>query len=70
MPEEKITDIFSGEWVLLFEDRIIDHSANIQDMLILAQDKYPNDKYPHGTVRIKKVFQGSPREKLLEHGSV
>jgi len=52
--------------VLLFEDRIIDHSANIQDMLNLAQDKYPNDKYPHGTVRIKKVFQGTPREKLLE----
>jgi len=66
MPDEKITDIFSGEWVLLFEDRIIDHSANIQDMLNLAQDKYPNDKYPHGTVRIKKVFQGTPREKLLE----
>jgi hypothetical protein len=67
MSDENISDIFSGEWVLLFEDRIIDHSYNIQDMLVLAEEKFPSNKYPHGTVRIKKVFQGSPREILIEH---
>ena len=67
MFDETISDIFSGEWVLLFEDKIVDHSSNIQDMLLLAEEKFPSDKYPHGTVRIAKMFQGSPREILLEH---
>ena len=66
MPDEKFTETFSGEWVLLYEDKIIDHSANIEDMLILAEEKFPSDKFPHGTIRLTKVFQGSPREKLLE----
>lgn len=56
----------SGEWVLLFNDKIIDHSANIEDMLKLAEEKYPEDKFPHDSVRLAKIFQGSPREKLLD----
>ena len=67
MPEEKITDIFSGEWVLLFEDRIIDHSANIQDMLILAQDKYPNDKYHMGPFESKRSFKVHPEKNSLNN---
>ena len=66
MSDAKVSEIFSGEWVLLYEDKIIDHSANIQDMLVLAQEKFPIDKYPHGTIRITKIFQGSPREILYE----
>jgi hypothetical protein len=58
-------EIFSGEWILLFNDKMVDHSGNIEDMLLLAEQKFPNNKYPHDTVRITKVFQGSPREKIL-----
>jgi hypothetical protein len=64
MPDEKDKEIFSGEWILLYEDKIIDHSSKIEEMLILAEEKFPSDKFPHGTVRITKIFQGSPREKL------
>jgi hypothetical protein len=51
MPDAKVSEIFSGEWVLLYEDKIIDHSVDIQDMLVLAQEKFPINKYPHGTIR-------------------
>ena len=64
MIKEKKLNEFSGEWILLFNDKIIDHSSNIEEMLILAEEKFPSDKFPHGTVRITKIFQGSPREKL------
>jgi hypothetical protein len=66
MPDAKVSEIFSGEWVLLYEDKIIDHSVDIQDMLVLAQEKFPINKYPHGTIRIIKMFQGSPREILYD----
>ena len=66
MPTTKEIEVLSGEWVLLFEDKIIDHSANIEDMLLLAEEQFPQDRFPSGKVRITKVFQGSPREKLLD----
>lgn len=55
---------FSGEWLLLFNDEIIDHSVNIEDMLILAQEKFPEEKYPNDVIKISKVLQGSPRKLL------
>lgn len=64
MPSAKETEILSGEWILLYDDKIVDHSTNIEDMLILAEEKFPNHKFPHDKVRITKNFQGSPREKL------
>ena len=66
MPIAKESNILSGEWILLFDDKIVDHSANIEDMLILAEEKFPDHMFPHDKVRITKNFQGTPREKLFE----
>ncbi len=66
MPIAKESEILSGEWILLYDDKIVDHSANIEDMLILAEEKFPNQLFPPDKVRITKNFQGSPREKLFD----
>ena len=50
-----------GEWILLFNDKIIDHSANIEDMLKLAEEKYPADKFPDDVIKISKVLSGNIR---------
>jgi len=39
MPVAKESDILLGEWILLYDDKMVDHSANIEDMLILAEEK-------------------------------
>jgi hypothetical protein len=58
-------DDLSGEWVLIFKDEIIDHSANIEDMLRLAEQKFPTDKYPQDMVKISKILSGTyPQEKI------
>ena len=66
MPIAKESDILSGEWILLYDDKIVDHSANIADILILAEEKFPNQLFSQDKLRIKKKFQGSPREKLFD----
>ena len=58
MRKEDINDKFSGEWLLLFNDEIIDHSANVEDILKLAEEKFPEDKFPQDQIRISKVFDG------------
>lgn len=59
--------ISEGEWILLFNDKIIDHSANVEDMLKLAQEKYPNAKFPGDSIKISKIFsKTTPRETLLD----
>ena len=50
---------FSGEWLLLFNDEIIDHSSNVEDILKLAEEKYPADKFPEDNIKISKVLSGS-----------
>ena len=61
MIQEEDLKKFSGEWLLLFNDEIIDHSANIEDILKLADEKYPSEKFPDDTIKISKVIHGSPR---------
>jgi hypothetical protein len=56
MIKEKKLDDFTGEWILIFNDSIIDHSYNIEDMLKLAEEKYPEEKYPEATIKISKVL--------------
>jgi len=34
---------FSGEWVLILEDKVINHSYNLEEMLKVAED-YPPEK--------------------------
>jgi hypothetical protein len=50
---------YSGEWILLFNDKVVDHSINLEDMLKAADEKYPAQKFPEDTIRISKVLSGS-----------
>lgn len=61
MTEEKAIGKLSGEWLLLFNDEIIDHSANVEDMLKLAEEKFPAEKFPYDEIKISKVIDGSLR---------
>lgn len=58
MKYEETSNKFSGEWLLLFNDEIIDHSSNIEDMLKLAEEKFPEDKFPEDIIKISKVLSG------------
>lgn len=61
MKQEDISKRFSGEWLLLFNDKIIDHSANIEDILKLVEEKYSADKFPEDDIKISKVLSGDLR---------
>ncbi len=66
-PIENTNGLTEGEWVLLFNDKIIDHSANVEDMLRLAQEKFQNGKYPNDSIKISKIFpKTTPRETLMD----
>ena len=58
MNKEEYLKEFTGEWLLLFNDEIIDHSSNVEDILRLAEEKYPEDKFPEDTVKVSKVLSG------------
>jgi len=58
MKEENISRKFSGEWLLLFNDEIIDHSRNVEDILKLAEKKYPSERFPEDEIKITKVLTG------------
>ena len=55
MSQQELNEKFLGEWLLLFNDKIIDHSNNIEDILKLAE-KFPNDE-----IKISKVIDGTFR---------
>jgi hypothetical protein len=59
MDKEEIAKKYSGEWILLFNDEIVDHSVNLEDVLRAADEKYPAEKFPENTVKISKVLSGS-----------
>ncbi len=61
MEQNEIPKKLSGEWLLLFNDEIIDHSANVEDILKLAEEKFPADKFPNDEIKITKVFDGTLR---------
>ena len=52
---------FSGEWILLFNDTIVNHSVNLEDILKIADEKYPAEKYPNDDIKISKVLSGNFR---------
>ena len=62
MKQEEITKKFSGEWLLLFNDEIVDHSTNIEDILKTCEEKYPSDKFPDDEIKISKVLDGTRRD--------
>jgi hypothetical protein len=59
--KEEINKKFTGEWLLLFNDEIVDHSANIEEILKEAEEKFPADKFPNDEIKITKVFDGTLR---------
>lgn len=59
MEQDEILKKYSGEWILLFNDKIVDHSINLEDMLKAADEKYPAQKFPEYNIRISKVLSGS-----------
>jgi len=59
MEQDDILRKYSGEWILLFNDKVVDHSINLEDMLRAADEKYPAQKFPEDTIRISKVLSGS-----------
>jgi len=59
MQQEDALKKYSGEWILLFNDEIVDHSINLEDILKAADEKYPSVKFPEDNIKISKVLSGS-----------
>jgi hypothetical protein len=59
MEPDEILKKYSGEWILLFNDEIVDHSVNLEDVLRVVDEKYPADKFPEDQIKISKVLSGS-----------
>ena len=58
MKETDTSREFSGEWLLLFNDEVVDHSANVEDVLKIAEEKFPATKFPNDEIKISKVLEG------------
>lgn len=56
MIQEGSTKKLPGEWLLLFNDKIVDHSSSVEEILKVAEEKYPADKYPNDEIKISKVL--------------
>jgi len=61
MIQDKLNESLSGEWLLLFNDEIVDHSANVEDMLKLAEERFPAEKFPNDDIKISKVIDQAIR---------
>jgi hypothetical protein len=59
MDQEETLKKYTGEWILLFNDKIVDHSLNLEDVLRVAEEKYPAEKFPEDNIKISKVLSGS-----------
>jgi len=60
MKQQDVSRKLPGEWLLLFNDEIVDHSANVEDILKTAEKKYPATKFPNDEIKISKVLEGKP----------
>jgi len=59
MPQKDYLREYTGEWILLFNDEIIDHSTNLEEVLKIADERFPSDKVPQENVKISKVLSGN-----------
>ena len=59
MEQEEMLRKYTGEWILLFNDQIVDHSINLEDVLRTADEKYPAERFPESNIKISKVLSGS-----------
>ena len=62
MKQDNASEKFSCEWLLLFNDEIIDHSVNVEEILKLAEEKFPSEKFPQDNIKISKVIEGNLRD--------
>ena len=58
MDQDELLKKYTGEWILLFNDEIVDHSINLQDVLRVVEEKYPPNKFPEDNIKISKVLSG------------
>ena len=58
MDQDEILKKYSGEWILLFNDEIVDHSVNLEDVLRVVEERYPSNKFPEDNIKISKVLSG------------
>jgi hypothetical protein len=58
MDQDEMMKKYSGEWILLFNDEIVDHSVNLEDVLRVVEEKYPPNKFPEDNIKISKVLSG------------
>jgi hypothetical protein len=56
MDQDEILKKYSGEWILLFNDEIVDHSVNLEDVLRVVEERYPPNKFPDDNIKISKVL--------------
>ena len=61
MKQDEATEKFSGEWLLLFNEEVVDHSSSVEDILKLAEEKYPAEKFPDDEIKISKVIDRETR---------
>ena len=61
MKQEEASKRFSGEWLLLFNEEVVDHSSSVEDILKLAEEKYPAEKFPNDEIKISKVLDQETR---------
>ena len=59
MDQESMMRKYTGEWILLFNDEIVDHSVNLEEVLKIADEKYPAEKFPEDSIKISKVLSGN-----------
>ena len=59
MERDEVLRKYTGEWILLFNDEIVDHSINLEEMLKRVDERYPSDKFPEDNIKISKVLSGS-----------
>ena len=50
---------YAGEWLLIFDDEIIEHSPNVEEILRLAEELFPPEKL--SDVKITKVLTRGDR---------
>lgn len=62
MKKEEIFEKFSGEWILMFNDKIVDHSVNIEDILKTCEEKFPQERFPNDEIKISKIMDKTIRE--------
>lgn len=61
MKQELDSKKFIGEWLLFLNDEIVDHSANVEDILKTAEEKFPANRFPDCEIKISKVIDGNLR---------